>query len=245
MAAARSQLTTLYSLPRLGLRDHEERRQAARHGLGNAHDVMAAGAGIARCAKIVVGTRTTKVQFGEFGAIGVPLEHHHLRPIVPDRRGQHRVLAYPDIAMVLCATGDRQPVLGDAAVLAAVGVGEIDRALIVGGLMHRKPAGVRMVSAKIAAGRCLEGKGQRRAGRAVIENRRENTGLQAAGDGSRIGGVDQTLREEVGNDLVLDGVGDVSAMPDARVRIEKRIQRGRPQRRLVNLPGILFQELNG
>ena len=113
IAAARSQLTTLYSLPRLGaecahacvITSSGER--PARHSLSNTHDVMASRAGIAKRTIVVVGARSAEVQFGELGTIRIPLEHHHLRPVVPDRRGQNRILVDPDVAHTARAARDR------------------------------------------------------------------------------------------------------------------------------------------
>jgi hypothetical protein len=58
-------------------------------------------------------------------------------------------------------------------------------------------------------------------------------------------GLTRFCASKGGNDLVLDRVRDAGTMPDARVGIEKRIQREIPKGRIFNLPCILFQLLDG
>src|SRR5262249_56886074 len=53
---------------------------------------MSAGARVAWSPPGIVGARATKVQFGELRAVSIPLEHHALCPIMPERRGQDDVL---------------------------------------------------------------------------------------------------------------------------------------------------------
>jgi hypothetical protein len=76
-----------------------------------------------------------------------------------------------------------------------------------------------VVAAKIAAGRRLEAERQQWTGASVADDWREYARLEAAGDRRRINGIDEVLRRERCNDLVLHGVGDIGAMADAGMRI--------------------------
>src|ERR1700730_9302554 len=206
---------------------------------------MAAGARVAGCTEVVVGTGTTEVQFNELGPVAIPLEHHHLRPVVPDWSGQDYVLVDPDVPVSLCTPGDRKTVLAETSVLAAVGIGKIDRALIVEGLMHRETSRIGVMSAEIAAGRSLEGERQYGARATVVDDRRKDARFQAAGDGSRIGGIDQVLRDEGGDNLVLDRICDIGAVTDAGIGILKRIKGHGSKLRVFDLLRVLLQQLNG
>src|SRR5262249_34737704 len=124
---------------------------------------MTTGAGIAGRAEIVVRAEAAEVQLRKLRAVGIPLKHHHLRPVVPDRGGQYDVLIDPDIALRLCTARDREAMFAEAAVFAAVSVGKIDRTLVVEGLMDGESAWIGVVTAKIAARRRLEGQRHRRA----------------------------------------------------------------------------------
>ena len=107
MAAARSQFTTLYSLPDVGFEWAEAcvidelRRQAARHRLGDADDVVGARARIARRAEVVGGAVAAEVELGELGPVGVPLEDDRLGPVVEQRRAEDDVLVDVDVDAIV------------------------------------------------------------------------------------------------------------------------------------------------
>ena len=189
--------------------------------------------------------QAAEVQFGEFGAVGVPLEHHHLRPVMPDWSSQNDVLIDPDVAILLRALRDGQMLLAKAAILAAVGIGKIDRTLVVEGFMYCQATGIGVMSSEIAARRRLERQRQHRARRAIADYRRKNPCFQAAGDRRGIGGIDEILRSEAGDDLVLDRIRNVGAVPDAGVGIEKGIQRHGTKLRVINPLCVLLQQIHG
>src|SRR3954471_17857569 len=91
--------------------------------------------------------------------------------------------------------------------------------------MHRQSTRVGVVAAEVAARCRIEGEWQLRAAAAVIANRREYTGLDAAGDVGPISRVAQTSGLELREDLILDGIRHMSAVRDAGLRIEERIER--------------------
>jgi hypothetical protein len=77
---------------RRGLCDQKIRRQTARHGLRQADNVMRAGSRVARRTPLVRRAVTAEKQFLKFGAVCIPLEDHHLPPVVPYWRRNHDVL---------------------------------------------------------------------------------------------------------------------------------------------------------
>ena len=93
---------------------------------------------------------------------------------MPDWGSQNDVLIDPDVAILLRALRDGQMLLAKASVLAAVGIGEIDRTLVVEGFMYCQATGIGVMSSEIAARRRLERQRQHRARRAIVDYRRKN-----------------------------------------------------------------------
>jgi len=95
--------------------------------------------------------------------------------------------------------------------------GEVDRALIVEGLVDRKPSRIGMVSPKIAARRGLERERHGRTVGSVTIDGREYPGLEAAGDCRCVCWIDETLCDQTIDDLGLDRISNVSPVPDAGI----------------------------
>src|SRR5262249_50243412 len=108
-----------------GLSDHEPRRQPTRHRLGQAGYVVPAGAGITGRSIVVVGSGAAEIQLRELRAVGVPLKHHHLRPVVPDGGSENDVLVDEDVAGGSRALSDWQPMAAELAIFTTVRVRKI------------------------------------------------------------------------------------------------------------------------
>src|SRR5215813_2256390 len=133
--------------------------------------------------------------------------------------------------------------LAQLSVLAAVSVGKIDRALIVERFMDGKAARIGMMAAEIASRRGTEAERQVRAGRTLEDDRREHTSLDAAVDRRTIGRIEQPLRCQVCDDLVLLGLGDERAMAHAGVTVEERIQGDSTKIVVPDLPGVVLEQI--
>src|SRR5215468_7407428 len=143
---------------RRGLRDHQLRGHAALHRFGDGEHVVAAGTRVARSAPCVVSSGSAEIEFGEFAAIGVPLEDHGLGPVVPHGRGEDEVLVDEVGLLVLALALDNGEIMSAIATVGAAVEGcEIDIALVVVGFVDRQPAGVGVVAVEGAAGGGVEG----------------------------------------------------------------------------------------
>ena len=112
-------------------------------------------------------------------------------------------------------------------------------------LMDGETTRIGMVAFETTPGSGRQTERQMRAGRSVEDERREHASLQAAGDRCGIGWIDQPLRHQACNDLVLHGIGDPGAMTHACVAVEKRIQGAFANRGVRDPPRVVFEELDG
>src|SRR5262245_58557526 len=176
-----------------GLCDDQPRRQPTRHRLGNADDVMPAGPRIAGCSVVIVGSCATEIQLRELGAIGVPLKHHHLRPVVPDGGRQDDVLVDEYVARGSRALSDRQPMVAELAIFATERVRKIDRTLIVERFMDGKAAWIGMMASEITTRSGREAERQMRTLGTFERERREHASLESTGDRRSISGIDKPL----------------------------------------------------
>ena len=211
-----------------GLGIHERRSEAALHGFGNRQDVVTAGFGIAGLAVVIGHAVAADAQFLEFGAVGVPLEHDALGPVVPEGCSDDDVLIDVEDAGAAAFRNGMQNAfaldLGEAgfgrlAVDVTVLLGKVDVGGVVVALMNRQAAGVGMVAAEAAAGRGPEALRKMRAIRAVIEHRRKDAGEQTAGEGRVVCRVQQAGREQLLHDRLLLGGGEAGAVQDAGLRV--------------------------
>ena len=140
-----------------GQRDDHQRRQPARHRLGNAQDVVPTRARIAGRAPCVGSAVAAEVELGEFAAIHIPLKDDRLCPVVPDGRRKNHVRVDRQIAMagfvsimlvaIIVAVDSRQAVAG-AAVDRLVLTCQVHVRQVVVRLVHRQAARVRVMPAK-------------------------------------------------------------------------------------------------
>src|SRR5579872_7383047 len=78
----------------------------------------------------------------------------------------------------------------------AIFIGQVDIGSVVVGFMHRQSAGIRMMPASYAAGSGKEPLRQVRAGAAIVQQGREDTGLESARNAGAIGRIDQPRADQ-------------------------------------------------
>ena len=199
------------------------------------------GAAVAGGTVIVVQAGAAEIEFGEFRAVRVPLEHHRLGPVVPERCGQRVVardqqVAARDLVDRTERRHARQSVRTRQAVGEPVVLRERDRARQIEAFMDRQPARIGLVAVKRAPRRGAEGLRQMRAGGAVVEHGRKHAGFDAARDRRGVGRIDQALGQQLGHDRLLVRGREIGAVPDAGVGIEERVERLRLERRILHQP---------
>src|ERR1035437_681987 len=106
--------------------------QPALHLLGNSDDVVGPSARVAGVTEVVVHASTAQVEFDKFRAVGVPLEHDGLGPIVPERSADDDVLIDEDVKVAVNFAGLRPKIVTiDRGETALVGMA-IDSPVFIG-----------------------------------------------------------------------------------------------------------------
>src|SRR5216684_653417 len=100
-----------------------------------------------------------------------------------------------------------------------------------------------MMTAEAAARSAVELLRQLRAGAAIVDHSREDSGLQAAGEGRVIFGVGQAGIDELPDNPRAVGLGEVGPVPDACAVVAQGIERFLTKRRVADLPCLSKQKL--
>src|SRR5664279_1641072 len=195
---------------------------------------MAAGFGVPAPTVIVGAAIAPEIQLLKFGSVGEPLENDGLCPIVPDGCADNHVLVKIDggVPVLDLVGGFPQDVAVDGGqaqdasvpVYGPVLVGKVRVRDVVVGFMHRKSAGIGMVSVVHAAGCRIKRLWEMRAWAVVIQHGRKYPRDQATGKRSVVVGIDQPLCQQRVQDRLPVRRPESSAMPDTGIRIGDGIE---------------------
>src|SRR5215510_2082680 len=150
---------------------------------------MPAGPRVARRTIIICSPIAAEVQFFKLRAITVPLKHHCLGPVMPNRSGNDDVRTNKDIGALVgiqIMAGlphDWKSPGSGIAVNAPIATGEVQVTAFVESFVHGQSARVGMVSPKDTPGGRREELRELRARAAVVHQGGKDSGFEAPGKG--------------------------------------------------------------